>query len=56
MGIENPIQKAVIAVPSASRLISLSKGTNKCNCSICTKSRAWFVLVKPEPFRLLAGS
>jgi hypothetical protein len=36
--------------------IDLSEGTNKCNCSICTKARAWFVLVKPDRFRLLAGA
>jgi hypothetical protein len=36
--------------------IDLSQGTNKCNCSICTKARAWFVLVKPDRFRLLAGA
>jgi hypothetical protein len=36
--------------------IDLSAGTNKCNCSICTKSRAWFVFVKPDRFLLLAGA
>jgi hypothetical protein len=33
----------------------LAAGTNRCNCSICTKARAWFVLVPPERFRLVAG-
>lgn len=36
--------------------IDLAKGTNRCNCSICSKARAWFVLVDPEHFRPLAGN
>lgn len=36
--------------------IGLSKGSTRCNCSLCTKARAWFLFVKADRLRLTAGA
>jgi hypothetical protein len=36
--------------------IDLDEGTNRCNCTHCTKARSWFTLVSPEHYRLLQGA
>src|SRR5512145_2515301 len=35
--------------------VDLNKGTTRCNCSICGKARAWFVLVPADRVRMIAG-
>ena len=35
--------------------LDLARGTNKCNCSICTKLRAWFVFAKESQVRITSG-
>ncbi len=34
----------------------LSRGTVKCNCTICARMRLWSVKVAPADFRLAAGA
>lgn len=35
--------------------LDLARGTNRCNCSICRKSRFWRATVQVEDFLLTAG-
>jgi hypothetical protein len=35
--------------------MDLSNGTKRCNCSICTKARAWYAIVPATQVRVLVG-
>lgn len=36
--------------------LDLAQGAGKCNCTYCTKTRAWSARVKPEALRLICGA
>lgn len=33
----------------------LAAGSNRCNCSLCSKARSWFLFVGGDDFTLIAG-
>ena len=35
--------------------LDLSKGSVRCNCSICTKKRMWLAMTEPDTLRIDAG-
>ncbi len=35
--------------------LDLGSGSGKCNCTFCTKSRAWGAFAKPDALRVLSG-
>ena len=35
--------------------IDIGKGTLRCNCSLCSKARAWFAFAPADAFRLIEG-
>jgi hypothetical protein len=53
---ENPQRKPPLRRFRFEADIDLSEGAYRCNCSLCAKARAWFALVPPERFRLIAGA
>ncbi len=36
--------------------LDLSKGTQRCNCTLCRKLRNWVAVTAPNHFRLIAGA
>ncbi len=44
------------AVRFTAQIDLAAQGTNKCNCSICSKSRTWFTIVPDARFQLQQGA
>ena len=44
----------VLCLPLAH--LDLARGTSRCNCTFCTKTRAWKSFAQPAAFRILRGA
>ncbi|MCP3143587.1 GFA family protein [Pyxidicoccus xibeiensis] len=50
-----PIRPILCGAVAFTAKLDLAQGTRRCNCSICTKARAWFAIVKADELTLQKG-